>query len=379
MLFLASNMAFAQMAKVELALDYMKHGKLDSSKANIDAAVLADETKNEIQAWLVRGVIYKELYKAREATYHTSSYRDEAAKSLLKAHDLDAHDIQHTQTKQINQQINFIASKYFNDAGKTMDTLHYKQSIANFEKYIQLQKAIDPNFDPKQKELEFCLALITPFQDAFEDKKNEWEYIMATPAKKKEFSVYFDMGESYLQKALDIDPRSKSANKNLGLLYYNRGVNLIMNCPVDIGLDTFITIEAKAEEYFSTARPYMLKAHAVEVTDQTVIQCLMFIYVKLYNKEKVRFYAKLYELEVRKSKEDKTQAEKYKHLSETEATEYYIKLVAEVIKELKAEDQKKNLSIDDKVYQKLSEDVIKDFKGALNKLKAAEQQEKKDK
>lgn len=327
MLFVASNITFAQVAKVELALIQLKEGKLDSAKMNIDAATLADETKTEVQTWMVRGFIYKELYKAREITNYNSPYREEAAKSLLKAHELD---VNHLQTKPINDQLKFIAAKYNNDASKTLDTLRYQQSITNFEKYIQLQKIIDPNFNPKPKELEFYLALFHPFEEAFKAKKNEYEYIDAANTVKRKFAQHFYLAETYLQKALSVDSLSKSANKNYGLLYYNRGVNLIMNCPFDIDLDKLKMIQDTAEKYFSIASlPYMLKAHRIDPLDETVIEGIIGIYWNLNDQEKVKYYQKL--LKIVKAI-PKGEHDKYYQLNTKEKQEYYKKLSDQVKK-----------------------------------------------
>ncbi len=290
MVLLSVPKAHAQATLVETAYKFATEGKLDSAKLMIDNAVQLTEFKNASEAWMVRGFIYKECYKTKEGNNVNSPLREEGVKSLLVAKELDS-DNKHS--SKINSFLKFFASKYHNDLRKTLDTLNYPTSISNFNKFLNIEFALNENYKPQQSQLEFYLALQLVFQSAFEMKKEEYKFVVGLPAVREKYCKHFSTSEDYLKKALAIDSTSKSANKNYALLWYNRGVNLIMNCPPDIGLDTFIIVQEYAVLYFKNALSYALRAHRFDPTDPTVVEMLQGIYWQINDRETFKLYEKL--------------------------------------------------------------------------------------
>jgi hypothetical protein len=271
---ISSLAGFAQMSKVELAYEQARRGSLDSAKMNIDAASLDNESKGDPQTWSIRGLIYKEIYKKTELSVYNSTFRDVAVESFMKALKLDS-------VKQYQENIfgslKYLGSRYYNDATKTMDTNGYQLAIANFEKYKKIYSLIDPKFNSLSKEIEFDLALSYRFQETYEVTGNK---------------NHLDLTKVYLMKALDIDPNSFGANKNLGILYYNLGVNLIKKMDYDVPLEELSNYQDQSIKYFKQALPFMLKAHQIAPMDKTGVEGLQGIYYQLNDFDKSNEYKK---------------------------------------------------------------------------------------
>lgn len=271
---ISSVAGFAQMSKVELAYEQARRGTLDSAKMNIDAARLHDESKNDPQTWSIRGLIYKEIYKKSELTAYNSPLRDEAVESFMKALALDTAKQYH---ENIFGSLKYLGSRYYNDATRTMDTTGYQLAAANFEKYKKIYKLVDPKFDAVAKEIEFDLALSYKFQETYEATNNK---------------NHLDLAKVYLMKALDQDPNSFGANKNLGVLYYNMGVNVIKKMDYDVPLEELSNLQDQSIKYFKQALPFMLKAHQISPLDKTGIEALQGIYYQLNDFDKSNEYKK---------------------------------------------------------------------------------------
>ncbi|MFL5753959.1 MAG: tetratricopeptide repeat protein [Bacteroidia bacterium] len=271
---ITSLSGFAQMSKVEQAYDQARRGILDSAKMNIDAACLHPESKDDSQTWSIRGLIYKEIYKKSELSAYNSPLRDEAVESFMKALKLDT-------SKQYQENIfgslKYLGSRYYNDATRTMDSSGYQLAISNFEKYKKIYTLIDPKFNSTIKEIEFDLALSYRFQEIYEATNNKNQ---------------LDLAKVYLMKALDLDPNSFGANKNLGILYYNLGVNVIKKMDYDVPLEELSNYQDQSIKYFKQALPFMLKAHQISPNDKTGIEGLQGIYYQLNDFDKSNEYKK---------------------------------------------------------------------------------------
>lgn len=269
-----ASTSFAQLEKVQQAYDYVTQGKLDSAQLLIDVAIKDVEAEKDFQSWYIRGFIYKEIYKQKETSNFQSSARDISIESLKKALELD---LQKQQTASILQNLKFLGSKYKNDAIKNMDTLNYELSESLFEKFIATYKVCDPTFVEKTNRIEYYLAISYKFQEAFEQVNTKHT---------------LELSEKYLQKALDIDLNSATANKNYALLYYNMGVNVIKRMDYDVDLEQLYMYQDQATKLFKQAEPYMLKAHSISPNDKTIVEGLQGIYYQLNDNDKSNEYKK---------------------------------------------------------------------------------------
>lgn len=274
LLVLLSTGAFAQLAKVQQAYDCVQQGKLDSAKIYIEEGIKDSEAAADFQSWYIRGFIYKEIYKQKEAGDVKSKAREIGVESLKKAAELDKDK---QQIASINQNLKFLGSKYYNDAKKTMDSVNYATSIWCFQNYLAIYKTVEPGFDENAKSIEYYLSLSYYFQEIFEQNgsKNALERT-----------------KDYLNKSLQINPNSAMANKNMAVLYYNMGVNIIKKMDYDIDLEQLYVLQEEASKLFKQAEPFMSKAYQLSPKDKTIVEGMQGIYYQLNDTEKSNEYKK---------------------------------------------------------------------------------------
>lgn len=270
----AFNSIYAQTYKVQQAYDCVKAGKLDSAKYYIEFSMNDSLAKSDFQTWYIKGFIYKELYKQRESENITSSARKIAVESFNKALELDKEK---QQKESIVQNLKFLGSKYFNDAKKTIDSVNYTKSLDCFNNYINIYKSVDSNFDEKSKSIEYYLSLSYYFQEIFERSSS---------------SKALDKTKDYLFKALEINSNSIMANKNMAVLYYNMGVNIIKKMDYDVDLEELYKLQEEATKLFKNAEPYMTKAYNLSPGDRTILEGMQGIYYQLNDAEKSNEFKK---------------------------------------------------------------------------------------
>lgn len=270
LLLLAAGRGFAQFAKLERALDLYRARQLDSAGAFIDSAAVHPETRGNFQVWMVRGFIYKDLYKLKEADKTTSAFRDTSVASFFRALALDTANV-NQQKDGVLKSLKFLASTYHNDINKTLDTLSYQQALTNAARFVHISKFLDPSFNERTYNYEVYLTVGSMFEKSYE----------VAPSKHT-----LDLAKVYLFKAHDIDSSSFLVNKNLGLLYYNQAVEIINKMDVDISLEELPLYQDRSVQLGKQALSYCLKAHALKPEDKVVVEALAGIYYLLNETEK---------------------------------------------------------------------------------------------
>ncbi len=279
LLLLAALPGHAQYKNVEKALDYYRTKKLDSARVFIDSATVNQQTSKDYETWMLRGYIYKDLYKTKETHNTSSPYRETAVQALKMALALDT--IKGNPKKaNILQSLKYQASTYHNDIAKTLDTLNYLQSIKNAGKYKELTKFLDPGFNEKNYDYEIYLIIGSMFEKEYEknDSKNA-----------------LDLAKVYLFKAYEIKDSTLSVNKNIGFLYYNQAVSIIKKMDYDIPLDQLPVYQDQSIKLAQQALSYCLKGHKIDPKDKALLEALAGIYYLLNDNEKHNYYKKLLE------------------------------------------------------------------------------------
>lgn len=279
LLLLAGQVSFAQANKVLQALELYQAKKLDSAKALIDEAIQNPESVKDYQAWMVRGSIYKELYKNNESKNPASPLRDSSTVSYIQSLQLDAEG-KNPQKDVVTKSLNYLASLYHNDINKTLDTLNYKQSLINADKHKAIKKIIDQAFDEKKYNYEVYSTMGSMFEKWYEQKSSK---------------SLLDLAKTYLLKAYEINSNTDFINKNLGVLYYNQAVDIIKKMDYDVPLDQLPVYQDQSIKLGQQSLPYLLKAHQLNPTDKSVIEGLAGIYYLLNDTEKYNEYKKMFE------------------------------------------------------------------------------------
>ncbi len=279
LLLVAIQNGMAQANRVEKALELFSAKKLDSAKVIIDQAIQNPESVKDYQAWMVRGFIYKDLYKANEINNILSPYRDSATVSFIQSLQLDVEN-KNTQKEVVVKSLNYLASLYHNDINKTLDTLYYQQSLTNSDKHKAIKKVIDPTFNERKYNYDVYSVIGSMFEKGYEHSMSK---------------NLLDLAKTYLLKAYEINSNTDFINKNLGVLYYNQAVDIIKKMDYDVPLDQLPVYQDQSVKMGQQALPYLLKAHQINPVDKSVIEGLAGIYYLLNNTEKYNEYKKKFE------------------------------------------------------------------------------------
>ena len=275
----AAQTAFAQTTKVNKAIELYAAKKLDSAKVLIDEAVQNPESAKDYNGWMMRGVIYKDLYKATQTNNVASPYRDSATVSFIQSLQLDAEN-KNPQKELVVKSLNYLASLYHNDINKTLDTVNYQQSLYNAEKHKAIKKIIDPAFNEQKYNYEVYSTVGSMFEKGFEQSMSK---------------TLLDLAKTYLMKAYDINSNTDFINKNIGVLYYNQAVDIIKKMDYDVPLDKLPMYQDQSVAMGKQALPYLIKANEINPTDKAVVEGLAGIYYLLNDSEKYNEYKKKFE------------------------------------------------------------------------------------
>ena len=195
----------------DAALNYMQKNNVDSAKIEIDLHMQNVDVQLDPENWYLEGFIYKELYKKYENENFNSPYRAKSLNSFKKSLKLDTVIARTKTTKEL---IRYLAGRFYNDAVLTLDSLNYLTSILCYEQYRDAALILDSILDIKKKDIEFNLALGTIYVEIYNSDK----------IKNLQF---FNLTRDTYMKILNWDPNNYTANYDLGLLYWNKGVHLM--------------------------------------------------------------------------------------------------------------------------------------------------------
>lgn len=259
-----------------------KYGEKDYEQAliYIDSAILmCEERAQDPYSYHVKGFICYELYKAKEVDELYSHYRDEAFDAFLKSNELDVNK---DFTTKNNKSLRNLCVRIQQNIGKTLDTLHFKDAIKLNELYHKSIAESGVNLDLKEHDIAFNNFLGNIYVELYENNKKAREN-------------YIDSAVSYYEKALAIDTLGFDANKNLGYLYHNLSIDIILNMNPEDDILTMYENQEKSSALGMKSLPYLKRAHEQQPKNRDVLYGLAGIYFMLQEKEKSDFYQKLYD------------------------------------------------------------------------------------
>ena len=272
--------------KLTNALYALKNNELDKAKELIDAA-MDDSLFNEKPAtWYYAGNVYKELFKKHELKDKQSAYRLQSADYFKKSVELDTAG---TYQKSSKQNLKYIAETIYNHAASSFDIQQYPVAISNYEKYKSLLSFAYPETDFTEKDIMFKLALATTYSRIAEkDSANSM--------------MYLEKARNIYEEVLELDSNNVSANYNIGIIYYNQGVEIVNNMDYSLDLEQLNNIQDRIIELFKKSLPYMKKAYDLNPKRKETLIGLQGIYFSLNDIPKSEAYKKeLEELEEEES------------------------------------------------------------------------------
>jgi hypothetical protein len=261
------------------ALLFVQSGELDSAKKEVDLHMKEPGAEKSADSWYLLGVVYKEMYKKNENANASSPYRIKSFDAFKVALTLDTAS---AEQKVVRDNLRYLALRFYNDAVATLDTVHYETSIVCYQNYREAMLLADPTVNIKEKDEGFYVALASTYYAIYNiDKKAN--------------AKYFDLTRETYMKVLTWNPNNYTANYNLGLLFWNKGVDLMYDIDYDINLDSAMDVQDHSVELFKESLPFAEKAYEIAPKREETLVVLSGIYYSLNEFQKSKAYQQMLE------------------------------------------------------------------------------------
>lgn len=270
--------AYSQKNAHQLAYERYEAGDLAGARIQIEAAISDQELVADPGVWLLRGFIFKDLFKQAVSTDSADAHRDVALNSLATCMSRDTAGLY---AKDARQAFEYLAKTYYNDAAKALNAADPDRATQLFAKYKETMIRIDPSFDPRAREIEFLNALGTVYTKRYNQDRLD--------------TLWFDKAVRTYQGVLEIDKENYGANYNLATLYYNRGVYNIQRITPENSIPDIQDIQNASRDLFTRALPFMLKAHDMNPERKETLLGLEGIYYSLQDNAESERFRKMYE------------------------------------------------------------------------------------
>jgi len=257
--------------------DFILHGEVDSARSEIELQMKEPGSDKDPECWFLYGFVYKEMYKKYENTNMQSAYRVAAFNAFKTSIQLDTVSARIQSTR---DNVKYLASRFYNDAVSTLDTVNYSTSLNCYLLYRQAAVLADPKIDIQKKDIEFYLALSSTYNAIYNlDKKKN--------------VAFFDSTRNTYTRVLTWDANNYTANYNLGLLYWNKGVDLMYDIDYDDSLGMVFDVQDHSVELFKQSLPFAEKAYEMEPKREETLIVLSGIYYSLNDFEKSKKYQEM--------------------------------------------------------------------------------------
>lgn len=245
--------------------------RFDEAVRVIDRAITDPVAKADPATWHIRSFAYLQSYKSK-GPYNTAyiALLDTSLSSAIMSNSLDKT----SEYKENNTNfINYIDNVYYKICSIYLqDSLNYKKSLGYYEKYKKTIVLVKPEFDLRQKDIEYYTAAGSIFSDLYINKNFD--------------PKYGDVAKTALLKVLELDPKNIKANLNLGVLYYNQGATLMRQMDYDVDLSQLDVIQENAKKLFKQSLPFMTQVYELDPKDKRVLEGLQGIYYSLNEYDK---------------------------------------------------------------------------------------------
>ena len=285
LLLLISGYAFSQGDKITGSLQALKDGNLDRARILIDSAAIHEQTINKSPMWYYRGYIYYELYKRDKNA--SGPERHLAIDYFKKSIDIEPEGKYSSNSK---TQISNIARTFYNDCVIHLNAKDPENAHKSFKIFMEKIVIADPAIDLNPKRIDVYLALGGMYTNLYE-------------LNKRTNSTYWHKAKAFFELVLNMDPDNLNGNYNIGILYYNKAVNIINGTDYDIDLVALSDIQDTSITLFMQSLPFMETAVKLEPENENTLIGLSGIYFALNEHKKSEEIKQV--LKDLKTKEDK--------------------------------------------------------------------------
>lgn len=278
LMLLAVTRAHAQPQALVEANRLYQSGDLAGARTLLDEAVKGTELSRSPEAWVLRGFVYKDLYKGMPGGAEADLIRDEALASLFTS---TVVDTAREYAQSSLQAYDYLCKTMYNDAARSLNELDEARALSLYSKYKESVLRLDPQHSFKARDIEFDNALGTVYTKRFNHDRED--------------TTWFSKAVSLYKRVLELDSNNYGANYNLATLYYNRGVYNIQRINAGTDLPTISQVQEASKVYFMQALPYMLKAHEMNPRRKETLLGLEGIHYSLQDIDKSEEYRHKYE------------------------------------------------------------------------------------
>jgi len=267
---------------VQTAYKFQVAKNHEEAKEVINKALETDGgDKNEL-VWHVRGFIYKDLFVKYRTDEVADDYRSEAVLSFLNS-------IKFDNTKRLIQQnekaLSYLAVSFFNDASDLIKE-HASEKIdlaeGYYYNYRDILVQLNPDTSLVKKDVEYYLAMSTAHRKIYESDREKYD-------------AHWQSSNDYMNKVLDLDPKSFEAWFSKGVSYYNRGAFILERLPNGRSIQDIFDIQSESMRSIETALPFMMRAYEIDSTKIDVIKALKVITFNLNKEEESNHFQELIE------------------------------------------------------------------------------------
>ena len=275
LLFFCTNSVFGQ-NKLSKAVYSLKNKELDKAKELIDAAAEDSIFLTKPATWYYRGFVYKEVYKRDEANKRDSELREKSIEYFLKAFQMEKEG---PLAKGCENGIKYLAQTFYNESAVSFNPNEYQIAISSYGRYKELIKSVTPEVDFTEKDIQFSLALGSTYNRIATIDTNNVD-------------IYLDKSIKCYKTVLETDSNHFSANYNLGIIYYNQGVEIVKKMDYGLDLMELTLMQDKLFEIFRTSLPFMKKAYDLNPRRKETLIGLEGIYFSMNDVEKSELFKK---------------------------------------------------------------------------------------
>jgi hypothetical protein len=272
--------AKCQQDVMKRAYEGYQNGNLIEAKTYVDSAMTFQSLTIDPSTWYLRGFIYKDLFKDEN---NNGIYRKEAISAFT--HLLEMENIEKYQ-KDAKQNIKYLSTTYYNDAVSALDRGELENAVKHYKNFsLYYPVGENATIDLLERDINFYLAIGSKHTNLNNRDTSGNDH-------------YFEQAIAQFNKVLELDDQNLKANYNLGVLYYNKAVNVIAKLDYgDIDIFAISELEDRSIQLFEIALPYLQLAYQINPQDINTLEGLSGIYYGLRDFDKSNQYkAKVEEL-----------------------------------------------------------------------------------
>lgn len=271
--FSAHKIAVAQTGYTQEAYQCYQAKDFECARTWIDSAITSQERTNS-QTWQLRGIIYRNLEGPK-----STEYRGVAIESFVQARNLD---VDNADQEKITKYLKNTIIRYYNEAVTLLEANELVASEKAYELYKKNQLSyVNDQEDFSALDIEYYNALGGQYMNGMK--------VLPKGQKKDAMKA---KGIQLYEKVLAIVPDNFQANFNIGLVYYNEGVDITyeMRGRTDLPIEEMLSGLDRSEKEFSSALPYLKKAVELKPDDESAVEGLTGTYYGLNDDENYNHY-----------------------------------------------------------------------------------------